>query len=169
MGIKAHKLKVAQIKELCDFFAVDRSGRHDKDSLVDCLLDFLGEPTLERVKSGGKSIAKKAKEAPTKKKKKETTPKKKKVAKTGDESDETESEDETADEVKESPTKALMSPKKGITPTDALLRRWVHAFVQCYDMEKATVKVALKIAGEKFGVDLSDQKTRMKELLTEEL
>ena len=138
MENRLFKLKVAELKSICDVLAVDRSGQHDKESLVTCLLNFLREPQAQLVKGYHKKAAKKTK----------TT--------TGSASSSKLDGD-------------YEQPVKGQMPTDEQLRQWVRAFVQCFDMEKATVKVALEIAGDKFGVNLSEKKDRIKELLTEEM
>lgn len=52
-------------------------------------------------------------------------------------------------------------------PTDKALKRWVKAYVRCFNLDKATTKHAMETASDKFGVDLKPKKQRMKELLTE--
>ena len=52
-------------------------------------------------------------------------------------------------------------------PTDKALRRWVKAYVRCFNLDKATTKHAMETASDKFGVDLKPKKQRIKELLTE--
>ena len=54
-------------------------------------------------------------------------------------------------------------------PGDTELRRWVIAFLNCYNMEKATIKVALEVASDRFGVDMSSKKETIKRMLAEEL
>ena len=136
---KAYKLHVPQLKKLCDVFAVDRSGVNDKDSLVETLLDFLSVPDEKLTKGAGKKAA-------TKK----STASKSKSA-----------EDKTLDDYEE--------VVEGVEPTDQQLRHWVRAYVRCFNTAKVTLKDAVKIAEDKFGVDLSEKKKRLKELLTEEI
>jgi hypothetical protein len=146
MGQKAYKLKIPQLKQLCDFFAIDRSHKKDKDSLVDVLLDFLAAPSDDLLK-------KRKRGRPSRKDKKEEK----------QEYDDVVDEDE--DQEDEKPPKKA----KGRMPSDAELRKWVRAYVRCHNMETSTIKEAISIASEKFGVDVSEKKSRMKEMLTEEV
>jgi hypothetical protein len=61
----------------------------------------------------------------------------------------------------------LVKIEKGEMPNDATLREWVGCFVRCYDLEKASVKVALEVAGAKFGVDMAGKKDLLKDMLAE--
>ena len=58
---------------------------------------------------------------------------------------------------------------EGEMPTDNQLRQWVRAYVRCFNTSKKSLKDAMEIAEEKFGVSLKSKKERMKELLTEEM
>jgi hypothetical protein len=49
------------------------------------------------------------------------------------------------------------------------LRRWVKAYVACFNMDKATIRHAIQTASDKFGVNLASKKEILKQLLTEEL
>lgn len=152
-----------------------------KDELVDALLDFLGEPSKERLKGV------KAKKSVSKKK---TKPKKSKASldenevdnenednedeydDVGDDKVEEEEEEEGDDNVDgEEEQKGEKAKKKKVKkmPSDESLRKWVRAYVRCHNMKNSTIKNALEIAGDKFGVDLTEQKARLKELLTEEI
>lgn len=158
MATKAYKLNIPEIKMLCDFFKVDRSQLTNKEDLIDRLLDFLSAPDPELTK---KAVAKK-KAAPGKKRAakgeaKAKTGKKKKTAKAADE-DETEDEDMEDEEEEE-----------GKMPSDKALRKWVQAYVGCFNLNKATTRHAMETASDKFGVDLSSKKERIKELLAEEM
>lgn len=140
---------------MCDLFDIDRSAgageKPDKEFFVDKLLDFLAEPDKKLTKTWIKNNKKKAAAA---KKEKEVSKKPKK--KVEEESDVDEEEDEMFEEV---------DGKK--LPTDKALKRWVKAYVRCFNLDKATTKHAMETASDKFGVDLSDKKGRLKELLTE--
>lgn len=59
--------------------------------------------------------------------------------------------------------------EKGKDPNDKQLRNWVRAYVRCFNLDKVTTKHALVTASDKFGVDLASKKSRIKELLTEEM
>lgn len=56
-----------------------------------------------------------------------------------------------------------------VDPSDEVLRRWVRAYVRCHNMHKSTLKQAMEICSQKFSVDITSRKTRIKELLTEEM
>lgn len=160
MGQRAYKLKVSDIKKICDFLGIDRSGVKDKDTFVDILLDFLGEP-------GDKLL--KFKEESRKNKRKSQA-----VEDDDDSDDETESEDSEVrpKKGKPSPKKSKSSKKsksKTRMPTDGELRRWVNAYILCHNMEKSTLKHALEIAGEKFGVNLTSEKAKLKQFLADAL
>jgi hypothetical protein len=134
MSAKANKLKVPEVRMLCDLFVLDRTGISDKDGLVNCLLRFLGSPNLKLCKGGGGG--------------KNTT--KAAISLTNKEED---------DEL----------PERGTMPDTGQLRKWTKAYICCFNMEKVTIKHALEIAGDKFGVDLSSKKSELKDLLTEEM
>jgi hypothetical protein len=55
----------------------------------------------------------------------------------------------------------------GQMPSDSQLRTWARYFTKVYNMEKATIKVALEVASDKFGVDLKETKSVLKEYLAE--
>ncbi len=55
----------------------------------------------------------------------------------------------------------------GQMPSDSQLQTWARYFTKVYNMEKATIKVALEVASDKFGVDLKDKKSLLKEYLAE--
>lgn len=158
---KAFKLNIPDIKVLCDFFSVDRSAEDgkalSKEDLIDRLLDFLGGPdetltTLKPAASKGAS-------------------KKKAGAKKGGKKSKAKSESEDEEEVKEPPKdfSKIKELKKGDKPDEEVLRQWVRAYVACFDMDSATTKHALKTASEKFGCDMSKEKSKIKELLAEEM
>ena len=155
-GEKARKISNPGLKNLCDFFDIDRSAtdgeKVDKDFLVDRLLDFLADPSEELTKTWIKENKKKA---AAKKKKAKAEAGKKKATKE-ESSDEEEDEEEMFEEV---------DGQK--VPTDKALKRWVKAYVRCFNLDKATTKHAMETASDKFGVDLKPKKQRMKELLTE--
>ena len=58
---------------------------------------------------------------------------------------------------------------EGEMPTDKQLRQWVRAYVRCFNTSKKSLKDAMEIAEEKFGVSLKEKKDKIKELLTEEV
>ena len=144
MTQKAYKLVVRELKMLCDVFDVDRSpSTIDKDELIERLLDFLSAPNAKLTNAGGESA------------KKKTPPKKKKGKKKHDE----ETEDDESEEEEEI--------EEGKMPSDKALKKWVKAYVACFNMDKVTANHALETASDKFGVDLKEKKGFIKKMLTE--
>lgn len=154
-AIKAFKMNLSQIKMLCDYFNVDNQEENgkfcNKEDMIDRLLDFLGAPdeSLIRGKETKKPEAKK--KTPTKAKTPE--PKRKTIVKT----------------VLVDPFDVIKDYVKGVPPSDDALRQWVKAYIVCVDMETATTKDAVRTASAKFGVDMTEKKARIKQLLAEEL
>mmetsp|Transcript_22679 Transcript_22679/g.37519 ORF Transcript_22679/g.37519 Transcript_22679/m.37519 type:complete len:357 (+) Transcript_22679:100-1170(+) len=163
---KAYKFKTQEIKMLCDFFTVDRSGVSTKEALIDRLLDFLGEINDELLKTS--SVKKPAKKVAAAAPKKKAT-KKKKAVKAKEESAEEESEEEEQDDDEEEEEQEANDDGTPSKPNDKVLRRWVKAYIACFNMDKATIKHAIETASDKFGMDLADKKQKIKQLLTEEM
>lgn len=150
MEQKVCKHTVAELKCFCDYFNLDRSGKTGKESLAMLLFDFLGEPSAKHVKGAGSGSSKKS--AEKKKSKKRRSSKSKKDE--DEDEDETEEEEDEEEEEKKPPAKKKSKKddgklhfKKGEMPSDDTIKKWAHAFCMCNDMEKATVKDALKMAG----------------------
>ena len=163
MSTKAYKLTIPLIKKLCDLFHVDRFKLETKDALIDALLDFLGAPSEDQLK-GGQKRKKAAAASTSAASAKSNGGKKKKKAAANTEVEEEEDEDnDDDDEDDDAPL------KKGELPSDEALRKWVRAYVRCFNLEKATVKHAIATASDKFGVDVSKKKALLKELLTSEM
>eukprot|EP00934_Nitzschia_sp_Nitz4_P002839 Nitzschia sp. Nitz4//scaffold141_size107518//83035//84098//NITZ4_004292-RA/size107518-snap-gene-0.198-mRNA-1//-1//CDS//3329536336//2829//frame0 len=141
---RAFKLKISQVRDLCDFFNVQRVAENgkplNKEDMIENLLDFLSQPNVDFLNPEGPP---KPKGTP----KKAATPRKS----------------------SESPFHLVKTHKKGKKPSDEALRQWVQAYIVCFDMDSATTKHAIRTASDKFGVDLSKSKQRIKELLTEEM
>jgi hypothetical protein len=149
-----------QIKSLFNIFSIDRNDDDEKplktkEELVDRLCDFLGNPSelLSKPAVGGIKKGKK-KSSP---KKKTTSSKRKKAEKT------------IVVEEPKDPFALVKDHTKGEKPSDDALRQWVKAYVVCFDMDSATTKHAIKTASDKFGVELAQNKGRIKELLAEEM
>jgi len=157
-AVRANKLTVPGLKSTCDLFDVDRTAgageKQGKEFLVDKLLDFLGEPSKKLTKTWISNNKKKA--AAAARKEKESSKKAKKTAKEESDDDDDEEEDDMFEEV---------DGKK--MPTDKAIKKWVRAYVRCFNLDKATTKHAMETCSDKFGVDLSDKKAFIKQLLTE--
>lgn len=137
---------MAQVRVLCDFFNVQRTDEGkplNKDDMIENLLDFLSQPNKDFLNPDEGSS------------RKSVTPRKKPSGK-GRKSE-------------ESPFALVKSHQKGKKPSDDALRQWVRAYIVCFDMDSATTKHAIKTASDKFGVDLTKTKDRIKELLAEEM
>jgi hypothetical protein len=166
MGEKAFNLKVGEIRDLCDFFALDRFGISHKADLIDLLLDFLSQPSNDRVKGSNHKGKSKDKSSI---KRESSGSKEEEHSFEGEDG----SDDDEEGEAKPRKTKKgkgvadLFSIQKGKMPSDSTLREWVRCFVQCYDLDKASIKVALEVAGDKFGVDMTNKKDRLKEMLAD--
>lgn len=154
--MKASALKLPLLKAFFDLLGLDRrpvEGKMPlKADLANQLLDFLADPNEEdirkkesgkkrgrppKVKSDGEEVEKKA----TKKKRKKK---------------EIESEEETDGEEEDD---------KDGKPSAKKLQRWVKAYVTCFNLDKATAKHAVETASDKFGVDMSDRKTDIMDIL----
>lgn len=175
---KAHQFKIPLLKSLCDLFDISRTYAPgtkqipDKEGLVDLLLDFLGAPNVSLTKSAqkrqgrGPSKSKSPKKSPKPvvldengnvKKRGPGRPRKNPVVEAVVEPEEEESEGE--DEVIDGKT----------IPSEKKLRKWVKAYVNCFNLEKATTNHAIETASDKFGVDLVCKKEKIKDLLAEEM
>ncbi|GKY96750.1 hypothetical protein MPSEU_000634400 [Mayamaea pseudoterrestris] len=143
---KAYMLRVSEIKVICDALAINRRGRHDKDSLIACLLNFLGVPSEDALIAIESNSSSTANSPATKKRKRDR-------------------KNTAGDDDEESPNENAATCK---LPSDLELRQWVRAFIHCYNMDKLTLKAAITIASDKFGVDMTQTKERMKAMLVEE-
>jgi hypothetical protein len=50
---------------------------------------------------------------------------------------------------------------------DAPLKKWVNAYINCFNLDKATAKHAIETVSDKFGTDMSDKKSEIMDLLRE--
>lgn len=151
MSIKAYKLNIPALKMICDVFDVDRRKKSTKDELVDCLLDFLGAPDV-KLTNAKKTDSKPKAKSPKESKKEEDS----------------EDEGEAKDSEDEGEAKDSEKQEGSKMPSDKALQKWVHAYTMCFNLEKVTTRHALETASEKFGVDLTSKKARIKDLLTKE-
>jgi len=169
MASRAFKMTLPVLKNVCDFFDIDRSppeGRAnlDKEGIIDRLLDFLGCPDEKLTRTHTK------KSAQSKKRKKSLTPAKKRArAKSAkiEEDEEKVSDDDEETEEEESDEEEPEAAKD--LPSDKALRKWVRAYITCFNLDKATAKHAIQTASDKFGVDLSVKKGLIKALLADEV
>eukprot|EP00547_Thalassionema_nitzschioides_P004398 CAMPEP_0194199668 /NCGR_PEP_ID=MMETSP0156-20130528/602_1 /TAXON_ID=33649 /ORGANISM="Thalassionema nitzschioides, Strain L26-B" /LENGTH=308 /DNA_ID=CAMNT_0038924603 /DNA_START=13 /DNA_END=939 /DNA_ORIENTATION=+ len=147
---KANKMTIAGLKQMCDFFDIDRTHKSGKEDLVKCLLHFIGCPNEKLTKTYIKTS-------------KTTTVKKQKKKKRGGDDDD---DDDDAEGMEIIDGKSV--------PTDSALRKWVRAYISCFNLEKVTTKHALDTCANKFGVSHKDmaatgKKKVLKGMLTEEM
>jgi len=185
LSVKVCKLFIPQLKELCDFFDIDRSPngerpKMDKDGLIDRLLEFMGAPAEEQTKGfvkGVYGVVKVERKTPTKKRKVDlegsASPKATKIRfsrkrraqrvreSSGDETETRENSDSEDVFDYNEETDTMPSVKK--------LRTWVRAYITCFNLDKATTKHAVETASDKFGVDMGKMKGAIKKILAEEL
>lgn len=160
MSQKAYKLTIANLKSLCELFDINVKA-FDKDTLVDNLLDFLGSPNEKLTKEKTPTPRKRGRPrksdttAPT-----PASPSKKaktKKTKTNEEDDESFGAMEF--------NKADVMDGDGTEPSERKLKQWVQAYVTCFNLDKASVKHAIETASDKFGVDMSAHKGKIKGFL----
>ncbi|CAJ1936611.1 unnamed protein product [Cylindrotheca closterium] len=169
MSRRAYALNKSQIVELCHFFALTLETtkdepKMDKDTCIDRLLDFLGNPHQDWLVDS-------LKETSTAATKKTTTTTAAAAAASKP------STAATKKKVPAAPSNTTLSDyqkiKKAIgkkkVPSEEVLRSWVRAYVACFNLDKATTKHAIITCSEKFGVDMSKQKQLIKQILAEEL
>jgi hypothetical protein len=118
---------------------VDRFKVNTKDDMIEVLLNFLGSPSGKLLKGSQTRTADEGSSSKKSKKKKS----------------------EGLDDYEEI--------EQGSTPTETQLRQWVRAYVRCFNTDKVTLKDAMSIAEDKFGVGLKEFKELIKLLLTEEM
>ena len=167
-------MHIREIKQLCDFFNVDRKpGKNeimDKDLLVDRLLDFLSAPNEETMNSKEEESTT---ETPTPPSSESLVSKKRKRSVVEESEDEKDEQGGIKDWVEFSRAEGMFAlvrdHDKGDEPSDVAVRQWVQAFVACYDMDTATMKMVLQVASAKFGVDMKSKKNLIKEFLVEEI
>merc|ERR1712060_476997 len=162
-SVRAHKLTTKNLKDLCDLFYIDRSVQDGvpvgKDELVERLLNFLSAPDEKLVKKKKILKRKKNKDSPGKKKRRKVEVN-------------TELEDTDGDEsMEDNDMNVADAPKNETTngeePTDDELRKWVEAYITCFNLDKATTTHAVQTASDKFGFDLKHKKSLIKNLLAE--
>jgi len=155
MTAKAYRMTVPLLKSICDFFCVDRSGQMDKEQLVERMLEFLRAPSIKGTKNGKLTSRKRSMDRES------SEPRLAKKAKVVN--DEKAVEDDTEDEHEEKPSLDKEAP------TDDMLRAWVKAYCACFNLDKVTTKHAIETASDKFGVDLSSMKEKIRGFLAEEI
>jgi len=156
--VKAAKLKLPLLKAFFDLLGLDRSPVNGKPQLkgelADNLWDFLADPDEEIV---CKKSEKKKRGRPAKVKTDDEEAGKKTTKKKRKKNEVVESEEESDDEEEDKDGK----------PSAKKLQKWVKAYVTCFNLDKATGKHAVQTASDKFGVDMSDRKKDIMDILKE--
>jgi len=127
---------------------VDRSHKTTKDDIINCLLDFLEAPSEEGCKSTKVKAAAK-----------------KRASSTGSGGG---GGGGSSSSSRKKAKLHKLEYSKGEMPDDETVRHWAQAFRICHDMDATTVKAAMAVASEKFGVDMSEKKALIKEYLIAE-
>lgn len=169
---------------------IERPARLSKEEKINKLLAFLAEPSesllatvshtekVEEVIAQSSEVRKRGPGRPRKSDSSTPTvkkgrgrgrPKKKKSEEADahddldteevDEEQEEESNDDDNDEILDGQT--IPSAKK--------LRKWVKAYVTCFDLDKCNAKHAIQTASDKFKVDLTAKKNTLMEMLKDEI
>jgi len=159
MQTKAENLSLPLIKTFCDVLSINRGPEKGKVAtkgvLIDRLLDFLADPSADAVTEKSPAAA----AAPTAYTGKKRGPKPKKGKKDEEEDEEMEDEVEEAEEEEEG--------SDGLS--EKALKKFVNAYLICFNSDKASEEHALQIAAEKFGKDLGDKKEILEGLLKKAL
>ena len=195
MSQRAYKLKLEEVQLLCTFFQLDQPTvpRHNctsKEAFINRLLDFLGAPDISFVKPiknipPTRSILERTSETSRKRKSATTllhashsrhktdeawassdSSGEEVVGADHDNNEVSENEDDKQDKNNPSP---LLVADGSDAVSDKALRRWVKAYVACFNMDKATIQHAIITASDKFGVNIASKKEKLKQMLTEEL
>jgi len=143
---KCMSLDLKIIKHIMDLFDIDRSsktGGVKKDELIQRMFTWFQCPKEELTAHYGK---KKRKKAPAQTKKRKPS----KKAKVDNASDD-ESDDGSG------------------TPSNSELKKWMDMYIQCVNLDETTVGMFVTAASSKFGVDLSEKKPLLKQLLADAL
>lgn len=157
MTTKAYRMTVPLLKSLCDFFCVDRSGQMGKEQLVERMLEFLRSPSTKGTKNGKLSNRKRSLDMESSERK---------MKKFRAERNEDEVEDSTVTDIDDEEKKQSLDKEH---PTDDMLRTWVKAYCACFNLDKVTTKNAIETASDKFGVDLSASRDKIREFLADEI
>jgi len=163
-SVRAHKLTLKSLRDLCDLFCIDRSMQDGvsvgKDELVERLLNFLSVPDDKLVKKKKSLKRKKIKDTPKKRKRRKVEVE---VSTILVDSDEDESMQDNDIDDQDAPKNETTNEE----PTVDELRKWVEAYVICFNLDKATTTHAVQTASDKFGLDLKHKKSLIKNLLAE--
>ena len=84
-----------------------------------------------------------------------------------DNGEEDKEEEDTEIDKEEKDDRVENSESKQVT--DKAFRRWVQAYVACFNMDKTTIKHAMETASDKSGIDLKGKKAKIRQFLTEEM
>jgi len=170
---RAGKMPKDTLIDICNFFCLSVTSSSSKETLMQRILDFLGCPDASLLK---KPVEKKPKGKGSAQKGKRNSKGGKKGKPQDAGEDEAMTETDSENEGKESKRSASKNAaqkdnSEGLNsmPGDEEIKKWIKAYVACFDIKKATTNHAVSIAQDKFGVDFSDKKELFKELLTEEV
>jgi hypothetical protein len=194
---KAAELTDALLKSFLSFLHIERPTRMSKEERISKLLEFLAEPSeslVEETPQSEKVVKVIAKSSEVRKKRGRppknqsvsttSTPdsskpkakrgrgRPKKIVSTADEdavADDTEvvEEKEEEEELNDDDNDEIIDGQT--IPSAKKLRKWVKAYVTCFDLDKCNAKHAITTASEKFKVDLTVKKNTLMEMLKDEI
>lgn len=165
---KCNSATIPLLKTFCDLLCLDRSGCTTKVALTERLLEFLESPSESKIKqSYVNALKKKRKSSDSVAKTEPKSNKKKKKEENADDS-----EDEMASNNERDADEEDVEEIEGISfPTEKWIRKWVRAYLTCFNTDNVTTKHAIATASEKFGVDFNvkEKKKQLKEMISEEI
>ena len=157
MQTKAENMSLPLLKTFCDILSVHRGPEEGtkgkkgklatKSILVDRLLDFLSDPSVDGIDAAAVATGKKR--GPKSKKRQDE--------------EESEAEDEEMEDAAEEEEAA------DSVPSQKALKAFVKAYLICFNSDKISEEHALQIATDKFGDDLGDGKDALAKLLKKAL
>lgn len=158
MQTKAENMSLPLLKTFCDILSVHRGPEEGtkgkkgklatKSILVDRLLDFLSDPSVDGIDAAA-AVATGKKRGPKSKKRQDE--------------EESEAEDEEMEDAAEEEEAA------DSVPSQKALKAFVKAYLICFNSDKISEEHALQIATDKFGDDLGDGKDALAKLLKKAL
>jgi len=166
---KCNSATIPLLKAFCDLLCLDRSGCTTKIALTNRLLGFLESPEESKIKQSYINALKKKRKAMEKSSKEDKKQKNKKVKK--EKNMEEESDGESEDDASNN-GEADIEEIDGVSfPTEKWVRKWVRAYLSCFNTDNVTTKHAIATASNKFGVDfnVTEKKNQLKEIIAEEI
>jgi hypothetical protein len=178
----------ALLKSFCDVLHLQRTTKTSKQEKINLLIEFLAEPSPSLLKQSQAEVVEQVIATSTETRKRRGRPPKDKTAAAAEETTPPPAkrrrgrpkkntkeekkedldfvEDEEMQENEEHDDDDKEEIIDGVTiPSAKQLRKWVNAYVTCFDLDKCNAKHAIQTASEKFKVDLNVKKNVLMEML----